>query len=62
MAKQAIGDDKSYSAWIRTQKIIRTIICVFLCFLSVIPFYVMVINATRAVSYTHLTLPTMAVV
>ncbi len=47
MAKQAIGDDKSYSAWIRTQKIIRTIICVFLCFLSVIPFYVMVINSTR---------------
>lgn len=39
--------DASYSAYIRTQKIIRTVVCVFLCFLAIIPFYIMVINATH---------------
>lgn len=40
--------DASYSAQIRTKKIIRTIICVILCLLSVFPFYIMVINATHS--------------
>ena len=47
MAKQANDGQQSYSAWIHTQKVIRTIVCVILCFLSIIPFYIMVINATR---------------
>ncbi len=38
--------DASYSAYIKTQKIIRTVVCVFLCFLAIIPFYIMTINAT----------------
>lgn len=41
------GGQQSYSAWIHTQKVIRTVICVFLCCLSIIPFYIMVINSTR---------------
>lgn len=48
MASQNSNDTKSYSAWIRTHKVLRTIVCVFLCCLSIIPFYIMVINATRA--------------
>ena len=45
-ATNTIGIDESYSAKIRAKKIFRTIICVFLCFLSVLPFYVMIVNAT----------------
>ena len=45
-ATNTIGIDESYSAKIRAKKIFRTIICVFLCFLSVFPFYVMIVNAT----------------
>ncbi len=44
MAKNS--SDASYSAYIKTQKIIRTVICVLLCILSIFPFYVMVINST----------------
>ena len=40
--------EESYSAKIHAQKVFRTIICVFLCFLSIIPFYIMVINSTRS--------------
>ena len=47
MAKQANDGQQSYSAWIHTQKVIRTIVCVILCFLSIIPFYIMIVNATR---------------
>ncbi len=47
MAKSNTAD-ASYSAQIRTKKIIRTIICVILCLLSVFPFYIMVINATHS--------------
>lgn len=47
MAKQTNDGQQSYSAWIHTQKVIRTIVCVILCFLSIIPFYIMIINATR---------------
>ena len=42
------GTEESYSAKIHAQKVFRTIICVFLCFLSIIPFYIMAINATRS--------------
>ncbi|MCM1158363.1 MAG: carbohydrate ABC transporter permease [Bacteroidales bacterium] len=48
MAKQNSNDPQSYSAKIHAQKIARTIVCVLLCFISIIPFYIMVINATRA--------------
>lgn len=47
MAKSNTAD-ASYSAQIRTKKIIRTIICVILCLLSVFPFYIMLINATHS--------------
>ncbi|MGN0154831.1 MAG: carbohydrate ABC transporter permease [Lachnospiraceae bacterium] len=47
MAKQN-NKEESYSAWIHTQKVIRTIVCVLLCCLSIVPFYIMVINATRS--------------
>ncbi len=44
MAKQK---ERSYSSWITSQKIIRTIVCVLLCIVSVFPFYIMIINSTR---------------
>lgn len=47
MAKTSIGVDEGYAAKIRTKKIIRTVVCVFLCFLSVFPFYIMIMNATH---------------
>jgi multiple sugar transport system permease protein len=40
------GVDESYSAKIRSKKIFRTVICIFLCIVSVFPFYVMIVNAT----------------
>ena len=45
-ATNTIGIDESYSAKIRGKKIFRTIICIILCFLSIFPFYVMIVNAT----------------
>ena len=47
MANTNMNADASYAAQIRTKKILRTIVCVFLCVLSVFPFYVMIINATH---------------
>ncbi len=44
----AIGVDEGYAAKIRAKKIFRTVICVLLCFLSVFPFYIMVMNATHS--------------
>lgn len=41
------GVDASYAAKIRTKKIIRTVICVLLCIISVFPFYVMIVNTTH---------------
>ena len=38
----------SYSAKITATKVLRTTICVLLCLLSLFPFYIMIINATRA--------------
>lgn len=38
--------DASYGAKIKTQKIIRTVICVLLCVLSIFPFYIMIVNST----------------
>ena len=47
MAKTtANGDFQSYSAKVRATKIFRTIICVILCLVSIMPFYIMVINST----------------
>lgn len=40
------ANDAGYAAKIRTKKIIRTIICIFLCIISVFPFYTMIVNAT----------------
>ena len=39
-------DDASYAAMIKRKKIIRTIICVFLCIVSLLPFYIMIVNST----------------
>lgn len=40
--------EKSYSKKILTQKIFRSVICILLSILSIFPFYIMVINSTRA--------------
>lgn len=42
-----MNDQKSYSASLRTQKILRTIVCVLFCLLSLLPFLILIINATR---------------
>lgn len=47
MASTAMSVDEGYAAKIKAKKIFRTAICVFLCFLSVFPFYIMVMNATH---------------
>ena len=47
MAKTNAVADEGYAAKIRATKIFRTVICVLLCIVSVLPFYIMVINATR---------------
>ena len=47
MAKNtANGVDASYAAMIKRKKIFRTVICIFLCIISLLPFYIMIINAT----------------
>ncbi len=42
-----VGVDASYSAKIKARKIFRTVICVILCFISIFPFYTMIVNATH---------------
>lgn len=37
---------ESYGAKIKTHKIIRTVVCVLLCALSIFPFYIMIVNST----------------
>lgn len=44
----SIGKEKSYSKKILMQKIYRSVICTFLSVLSIFPFYIMIINSTRA--------------
>ncbi len=39
---------KSYSAGVLRTKIIRYIVCILLCLISIMPFYIMIINSTRA--------------
>lgn len=39
---------EGYSNQIRRIKIIRNVVCIFLCILSLFPFYIMIINSTRA--------------
>lgn len=39
--------EASMSASILASKIFRNFICIFLCFLSIIPFWMMIVNATR---------------
>ena len=39
--------EKSYSGEIKRGKIIRNAVCIFLCLLSLFPFYIMIINSTR---------------
>lgn len=43
--------DASYGAYIRTHKIIRTVVCVLLCILSIFPFYIMIVNSTLESDY-----------
>lgn len=40
------GVDESYSAKLRRTKIFRTVICILLCVISILPFYIMIINCT----------------
>lgn len=40
--------DASYSAKLTATKIFRHVICILLCLLSLFPFYMMIINATRS--------------
>lgn len=47
MAKTNAVADEGYAAKIRATKIFRTVICVLLCVVSILPFYIMIINATR---------------
>lgn len=48
MAKTAnVATDEGYAAKIKATKIFRTVICVLLCIVSIFPFYIMIINATR---------------
>lgn len=46
MTNSSTSVDESYTAKIRAKKIFRTVICVLLCFISIFPFYVMIVNAT----------------
>ena len=48
--ESTVGVDESYAGKIRRKKIFRTVICVILSLLSLLPFYVMVINSTRTSS------------
>ncbi len=41
---------KSYSAHLHTQRILRGIVCAFFCILSLLPFLLMIMNATRTSS------------
>lgn len=47
MAKQNNEMEGGLHARILGAKIFRNIICIFLCFLSLIPFWIMIVNATR---------------
>ena len=40
--------ESSMSANILASKIFRNFICIFLCLLSIIPFWIMIANATRS--------------
>lgn len=42
-----MNDKKGYSASLRTQRIIRTIVCVLFCILSLLPFLILIVNSTR---------------
>lgn len=46
MTNSSTSVDESYTAKIRAKKIFRTVICILLCFISIFPFYVMIVNAT----------------
>lgn len=45
MAKQAEAE-ASYSGRIRATRIFRTVICIILCVVSILPFYLMIVNST----------------
>ncbi len=47
VAAQKEGRQKSYSTKLRTQRVIRSIVCIFFCILSLLPFLLMIMNATR---------------
>lgn len=49
--KKSMKDiDKSYKNQVKRGKLIRNTVCILLCLLSLCPFYIMIINATRASS------------
>ncbi len=41
------GETASYSAEMFKHKLLRNIVCIFFCILSILPFLLMIINATR---------------
>lgn len=43
-------ENKSYSAQIFKQKLFRNILCIFFCIISLLPFIMMIMNATRTSS------------
>lgn len=50
MSKKEISLEQKgekYQAWLRLQKVSRHVICIFLCILSLLPFWIMIVNATR---------------
>lgn len=42
----AAGVDAGYAAKIRAKRIFRTVICILLCIVSILPFYIMIVNTT----------------
>lgn len=48
MSQQGNEKNKSMSASIIVQRVLRGAVCIFLCFLSLVPFWIMIANATRS--------------
>lgn len=38
---------KKYQIWLMSQRLIRYVVCIVLCILSILPFWIMMVNSTR---------------
>lgn len=38
---------KKYQVWLTSQRILRSVVCILLCILSILPFWIMIVNSTR---------------